>query len=100
MSPNANYIAGRKFEYDRCKYWREVMGYKTCRTAGSHGEADVIATHDDRGVILIQCKLVSTEAEKDAWIRKFKAGTRPIKGAQKRMEVKIRGSNEVYTWSI
>lgn len=95
---NSNYRAGRRFEYDRVKHWRS-QGYKAWRSAGSHGLADVIAVCHDRGVILIQCKVVSTEAEMKRLIGEHRQ-SKPIKGVHFRIEVKIKGSNEVHSWTI
>ena len=40
--PNKNYIRGRSFEYKVKKRWSEGQ-FKALRTAGSHGEFDIIA---------------------------------------------------------
>ena len=39
--PNKNYLAGRRMEWGLVKEM-EVKGLKAMRTAGSHGEADIV----------------------------------------------------------
>lgn len=67
---NKNYAAGRRFEYEVKKKF-ESRGYTVMRTAGSHGPFDLVAYRDD-GIILIQCKLVSSETIGENLKKKFK----------------------------
>ena len=69
--PNPRYESGRRFEYRQRDAWRE-RGYEVMRTAGSHGPYDLIAVHPRRPVVLIQCKVVKTQAEAERLIRTFK----------------------------
>jgi hypothetical protein len=73
---NKNYRAGRRLEYESMKRWEE-KGYLTVRTAGSHGEYDVVAYRLDRKPEFIQCKRVSDEAAGKRLIRSFKEDTIP-----------------------
>lgn len=46
--PNKNYLRGRRFEYETVKRWTGDSQWKAVRTAGSHGEFDVVVyTQDD-----------------------------------------------------
>jgi Holliday junction resolvase len=60
--PNSNYVAGRAFEYQIVKLFKE-NGYEATRTAGSHGTWDIIALkrtptkeYEVRLLVLAQCK--------------------------------------------
>lgn len=59
---NRNYVNGSNFERKVKKEWEE-LGYLCFRTAGSHGQADIIAIDEPNGVTengvtcLIQCKI-------------------------------------------
>ena len=60
--PNSNYIAGRSFEYQIVKLFKD-NGYEATRTAGSHGPWDIIALkrtptkeYEVRLLVLAQCK--------------------------------------------
>lgn len=58
--PNKNYLRGRRLEYQVKKAY-EAEGYKVMRTAGSHGDFDLIAVYEGTyltAVIFIQCKSV------------------------------------------
>jgi Holliday junction resolvase len=55
---NKKYNAGRKFEY-RTKYYLEDKGFFVVRSAGSKGEADLVAIRPYglcSEVLLVQCK--------------------------------------------
>ena len=70
--PNAGYAKGRRFEYERKKWW-EALGYVVLRMAGSHGFADLVAL-DPTGaepVQCIQCKVVRTDAEAKRLVKAF-----------------------------
>lgn len=62
---NKNYRRGRRFEYE-VKQYIEDRGWKAYRTAGSHGEADIIGIKDNV-TLLIQCKynIKPTKQEKE-----------------------------------
>lgn len=49
MSPNANYVNGRSLEYRVLNLFRKA-GWQGHRTAGSHGEYDVVVWHRVRDV--------------------------------------------------
>jgi hypothetical protein len=68
--PNRNYQAGRRMEWECQKRW-ERKGWKTARSAGSHGEWDVTAVKSGEKVALIQCKVVNNRAIADRLIRDF-----------------------------
>lgn len=64
--PNSNYRKGRAREWKTCKLL-EAAGYTAARTAGSHGEFDVLA-FNEHGFRLIQVKAGSaniTPAERE-----------------------------------
>jgi Holliday junction resolvase len=61
LMPNKNYIRGRAFEYEVRKEL-ELRGIITYRTAGSHGQFDIIGFALNR-IILIQCKTKVTSNE-------------------------------------
>ncbi len=94
MSPNANYVAGRSFEYARKAAW-EAEGYEVVRTAGSHGAYDLIAFRKDN-VVFIQCKLTQDAATMERLAFNF-LETPPIalKGVGQVLEVRIKGAKEV-----
>lgn len=48
--PNANYCAGRRFEWETCHALRK-MGAQAVRSAGSHGSWDITAVFP--GVVLL-----------------------------------------------
>ena len=98
VSPNPNYIAGRAFEYERMAHYKS-LGYEVMRTAGSHGLFDIIAISPLGSVEFIQCKRVSTKAEAELLIKKFKENP-PIEikyttQFHQVLEVKIKGSTKV-----
>lgn len=68
--PNKNYQAGRRVEYEVIKIM-EAKGYKAFRTAGSHGEFDVVAYKWDRLPYFIQCKRITKENQRAGLIREF-----------------------------
>jgi Holliday junction resolvase len=62
MSKNKNYEAGVRYEREVQRIF-EAEGYSTARTAGSHGEWDVImlkrtrqTEYEARILVLVQCK--------------------------------------------
>lgn len=97
-----NYEAGRRFEYERMKYWREVLGFRVIRAAGSHGEFDLIAYDEERGVHFIQCKLVATVTTAERLLEKFRTVTIPFNQPRthKILEVKVKGSTEIRSFAI
>ena len=70
MSPNYNYLRGRRAEWRACKDL-ERNGFVALRTAGSHGFADVIGVQVGAPVQLIQVKTVSSKAKADKLIKRF-----------------------------
>ncbi len=97
--PNSNYVRGRAFEYQIVKHFRD-LGYEAFRTAGSHGKFDVVAVHPDHGSVeFIQCKVVSSEADQRAFLKKFKKDPplRPLRlppGVHQWMVVKMVGQKK------
>ena len=70
--PNPNYIKGRNFEYAVMRHLRTV-GYDAMRTAGSHGQFDIVAIHKSQGCIeFIQCKVVETSGEAERLKKAFR----------------------------
>ena len=58
----SNYVRGRAYEYEVVKLFKDA-GYKVVRTAGSHGEFDLIArkqtathTYESWIAVYVQCK--------------------------------------------
>ena len=103
MSPNTNYIAGRAFEYERMAHYK-ALGYEVMRTAGSHGKYDIIAISPMGSVEFIQCKRVSTEAEANLLIKKFRTSP-PIPIVyttqfHQVLEVKVKGSKKVHSVTL
>lgn len=97
--PNKNYLAGRRFEYEVMRAYEE-MGYKTLRTAGSHGEFDVVAYHPHSGVIMIQCKVVESEKAVKKLVEKF-LGAMPEEAEYTQViEVRVKGKKQVYTYAV
>ena len=70
--PNSNYLAGRRAEYQRMKYWKS-QHHDVLRTAGSHGFADLITISDRGEVYFIQVKRCQTKAQAERLIAQFKA---------------------------
>lgn len=71
MSPNPNYLAGRRAEYARAKYWRDLK-HTVMRTAGSHGPFDLLAISQAGTVLLIQIKRCQKKAQARRLIQQFK----------------------------
>ena len=102
MSPNTNYLAGRRMEYER-KYHYESLGQSVIRASGSHGEWDLVAKDWSRGIVThIQCKLVSTEAAATRLLARFREAPPhiPQPNCHQRLEVKIKGSKEIQSVTI
>ena len=70
MSPNRNYIKGRKLEYELKKMYEE-LGCTCLRTAGSHGFADLVVINK-AGVMFVQAKVCKSETEAKRMITRFK----------------------------
>lgn len=68
--PNANYRAGRAFEYRRKKFY-EAQGFTVLRTAGSHGPFDLVLIAPNVHVTLVQCKKTPSQTIAQLLIRKF-----------------------------
>lgn len=88
--PNANYINGRRFEYETMAYWRE-RGYQTIRASGSHGAYDIIAFRVDRKPDFIQCKNSAKETTAKKLLKDFQDTTAPSSFYHQTMMVKIKG---------
>lgn len=99
MSKGTNYAVGRRFEYERMKAYR-LLGATVLRTAGSHGPFDIIAIYPNGYAHFIQCKVVDSEAAAKRLIEEFKTSP-PFCGANftQVMEVKIKGTSTVLSWS-
>jgi predicted RNA binding protein YcfA (HicA-like mRNA interferase family) len=92
--PNKMYARGVRFERETIKHYKEC-GYRASRTAGSHGDYDVIAYHSERPVEMIQCKTVRTVVDASRMIRKFKENppTIPAKHYHQVLRVKVMGKS-------
>ena len=71
MSPNRNYIKGRKLEYELKKMYEE-MGCVVVRSAGSHSVVDLVVMRPTTGVIFVQAKVCKSETEAKRMIANFK----------------------------
>lgn len=91
---NSNYIAGRAFEYEVKKAY-EKEGYKVLRTAGSHGEFDLVAYRPWVCPSFIQCKIVDNEKAAErlekAWVERPINSPGSFAGYQV-LTVKVRGT--------
>lgn len=97
--PNSNYQAGRRFEYERMAAWRS-KGYEVLRTAGSHGAYDLIAFRKDRLPEFIQCKVVSTPSAMKRLLKSFKPDDFCSGYYHQVLEVKVKGSIQVYSKTL
>lgn len=99
--PNKQYIAGRALEYAVMDYWRK-QGYTVVRSAGSHGEWDVMAVKEDRPVDLIQCKRVDTAAAEKRMIASFKSNPplTPSNHYHFVLVTKVKGKKEFTTTTV
>lgn len=96
--PNPNYVRGVRFERERKAHW-EAAGYKVYRTAGSHGEFDLIAAHPTKdAVMFIQCKVVPTQADGEAMIRKWWKSERTLYRHTEVIEVKVTRGDILSAW--
>ena len=98
---NKNYQAGRRFEYERMKAWTS-KGYKTLRTAGSHGFADIICVKDNEPPVFIQCKVTQSESAAKKLIADFKKNP-PFKSfdtLRMVLEVKMKGSKKIQSVEV
>ena len=69
---NKNYEKGRRFEYERAAHHR-ARGCKVLRTAGSHGDFDLVVVTPNGHVEFVQCKVTSDEGEARRMITAFKS---------------------------
>lgn len=100
MSPNANYVRGRRFEYTRKKAW-EAQGCICVRTAGSHGPWDIIAVKPGFGVFLIQCKSVQTHAQATRIIADFTQNPPLQEGKYAQgIEVWVKDTRKLESWYL
>jgi len=72
MSPNNNYRAGRRFEYQRRLFYKKSGYEDVIRASGSHGAFDLLCFNSDRPVLAVQCKRVETMAEARRLLQRFK----------------------------
>lgn len=97
MSPNANYLTGRRWEYTRMKYYRD-QGYTVIRASGSHGLFDLVCIRANE-IMLIQCKVVSTDAEAERMLHSWRATAGAcwcnLVGVHQVLEIKVKGSSTV-----
>jgi Holliday junction resolvase len=89
--PNANYLAGRRFEYEIVELFK-ARGYEATRTAGSHGTYDVVARDPKRPVEFIQCKRVESSTVGKRLLDKFRATTVPSQYFHQTLAVKVKGT--------
>lgn len=100
--PNANYLSGRRFEYERMDYYRQ-LGQTVMRTAGSHGPYDLIALDSRRAIVtLVQCKVVTNVSAAKRLIQKFRLQPPlpPMTNIHQTLEVKVKGSKEVLSVTV
>jgi hypothetical protein len=97
--PNKKYLSGRRLEYESMRRW-ETKEYHCMRTAGSHGQFDVIAIRWERKPEFIQCKRVSTVSQANRLLKSFKEVTIPSLYYHQVMEVKVKGSKEILTVTV
>lgn len=95
--PNKNYLAGRRFEYYIKKYY-EHMHYKVLRTAGSHGEFDLVAYRRHAPVVMIQCKVVKTGHDLNRLIADFRNYPPVAPGAAEFQQVLAYKIRETKSW--
>ena len=95
----SNYEVGRRFEYERMKYYKE-QGYNVMRTAGSHGLFDLICLKRNQSALCVQCKVVQTERDAARLIDKFmEAG--PIGGDfHERIDIKVRETRSIVSKTV
>lgn len=67
MSPNRNYLAGRRLEWDIANQMRE-KGYKVIRASASRGEFDLVC-YKPGSTIFIQAKRVSKKSEMERMLK-------------------------------
>jgi len=99
--PNRNYEAGRRWEWTVMREWKKA-GYKVLRTAGSHGDYDVIAVKWGVYPAFIQCKVVQTEAEATRLIDNFLENP-PWKGDsyyEQFIQIHIKGDKRLFEGSV
>jgi hypothetical protein len=93
MSPNSNYLAGVRFE-------RKIMhelnreGYTALRTAGSHGDFDVIGVprNPDWPVLFVQCKRTEDGNKAKKLLLEFRAHPPqlPSKHYHQRIDISVK----------
>ncbi len=96
--PNANYLAGRRFEYETQRTW-EAKGYSTIRASGSHGHYDCVAFKLDRKPEFIQCKVTEKKHVAKKLIESFKS-TQPSQFYHQTIVVKIKGVKPLLTYTV
>lgn len=79
------------------------MKHDTVRTAGSHGNWDIIAIDDKRGVVtLIQCKVTKNLATAQRLLKRFRESPplQPMTSIHQTIEIKVTGSTEVHSATV
>lgn len=97
--PNANYLAGRRVEYEVIKMFK-AKGYEAARTAGSHSSADVIAWRRDAPVALIQCKRTTLASRAKVMLDKWRKETVTSAYYHQTLAVKVKGSKGLLTATV
>ena len=95
--PNANYKAGRRFEYEQAHYY-ESLGFAVVRAAGSHGLFDLVCLREHEVPLLVQCKLVERDGRASALLSRFHDNPPfpPTRKFRQAMDVRVKGSKEVH----
>lgn len=91
--PNKNYLAGVRLEREVIKI-KNLKGLKASRTAGSHGEFDVIAWGKGKPAF-VQCKRVTTEAQAKALVKEFLSTTIPNSYYHQELCIRIKGARDL-----
>lgn len=102
MSPNNNYVAGRRFEYKRRSHYHRLGYEEVIRTAGSHGAFDLICINSDRPVLCVQCKRVEDRAAAKRLMEKFKTSPPfpPSEFITQVMDVYVKKDREVLSVEV
>lgn len=93
--PNPQYLAGRRLEYEVMAEMRE-KGYKVLRTAGSHGDYDLVA-YKTNSTVFIQCKRVSTKAEMERMLKAWTSSPPEPPGTvnfSQQLSVRVKGASK------
>jgi Holliday junction resolvase len=97
--PNKNYLAGVRFEREVMKDL-ETDGWTCFRTAGSHGQYDVIAIRVDRKPLFIQCKRVTDENDHKRLVIKFRETAVTSQYFHQQLAVRVKGATGYKTLTV